>query len=167
MGAELMSNFTEWLMAVAAVQLIVALYMFFSMRAASRERAALSKEMFGLMKKIEGLTARRREQALVQFDRVLDALSVRLPTAIASKVSDLVFETERQILSRLAEIEPSLKDNAGDREKMEELICSMEKLEETVVAITSDSVQQVMMDSRRSLFQEDAPMFGASRLLTQ
>jgi len=161
-----MSQSLEWIWAVLGVQLLVALYMFLSLRSAERERAELSKEMFGLMKKIEGLTAKRREQMLLQFDKVLEVLSVRLPTAIAAKVSDLVFEIERQVLSRLAEIEPNLKEDA-DRRKMEELICSMEKLEETVVAITSDSVQQVMLESRRSLFEEDSTSCNPSRLFTQ
>jgi hypothetical protein len=166
MEMEFPANLCEWLVAILAAQLVVSLYMFFTLRAAARARSALSKEMFGLMRKIEGLTAQRREQVLTHLDRVLDSLSVRLPTNIASKVSDLVFETERQILARLAELEPHLKNNEANREKMEELILTMEKLEETVVGITAEGVQQVVLESRRALFEEDGASPNLARLLT-
>lgn len=137
------------------LQLILTIYMLFSLRLAARERGQLNKEMFGLVKKIEGLTANRREQLLKHYDGLLENLAARLPPAVAAQTSQIVFETESKILTRLAELEPDLKTDEVSRRKMDELIKSMENLEKTVVALAADTVKNVMVEGRRSLFDED------------
>jgi hypothetical protein len=76
---------------------------------------------------------------------------------VAAQASKLVIDTESRILTRLAELEPNLKGDEESRRKMDELIKQMEHLEETIVATASDAVRSVMIDSRRSLFDEELP----------
>lgn len=134
---------------------IVSLYLLNSLRRANAERAALHREVFGLVRKLEGLTAGKREQMTKQFDRLLDDLAIRLPTAVAAQAGQTIFDTESRILTRLAELEPNLKDDAAAREKMDDLIRSMENLETTIVTVTADTVQNVVAANRQSLFDNE------------
>jgi len=143
-------------MAVFGVfQMLAVTYMAISLRMASGERARMNKEMFGLLKKIEGLTAHRREQMLKHYDTILDNLSTRLPPTIAATTGQAIYEAESKILKRLAELEPDLKGDKNSLDKMNDLIKSMENLETMIVTLTADTVQRVMSDSRRGLFDED------------
>jgi hypothetical protein len=139
------------------LQVFLVLAVAIIMRAHSRERASMEREMFGLLRKLEGLTATKREQILRHYDSMLDTLSIRIPPAVAAQASKLVIDTESRILTRLAELEPNLKGDEESRRKMDELIKQMEHLEETIVATASDAVRSVMIDSRRSLFDEELP----------
>lgn len=138
-----------------AVQLGVALFVFLALRMTSKDVARLNREMFGLVKKLEGLTASRREQILKQYDQMLQVLSARIPPTIAQHTSNVIFEAESKILARLAELEPNLKGDEAGRRKMDELIASMESLEKTIVTLAADTVRQVMAESRRNLFDDD------------
>ena len=134
------------------IQVVLFVSMFAVLQRDAKEKAKLSKELFGLMKKIEGLTATRREQICRHYDQMLDNLAVRLPTTVAAEASSLIFETESKILSRLAEIEPDLND-AQSKRKMDDLIKTMEGLEATLVGLTSTAVKRVMLEGRRSLLK--------------
>ncbi len=133
---------------------ILCLITLLSLRSGQRERRELYKEMYGILKKIEGLTASRREQMIRHYDSILDNLANRLPPTVAAQTSDLIIDTEGKILARLAELEPNLREDDAARKKMEDLVRSMEKLEHAIVAITSDTVRQVLNDSRRELFED-------------
>ncbi len=137
------------------LQLLVAVAVLVSIRSSARERNVLHKEMYGLVRRIEGLTSHRREQILKHYDGMLENLSMRLPPAIAAHTSSAILETESKILHRLAELEPSLGQDEGSRRKMDELIRSMEGLEKTIVALAADTVQRVMAEGRRSLLDGD------------
>lgn len=137
------------------LQVLLVITILLVVRSASRERVALEREMFGLMKKLEGLTSSKREQVLKHYDSMLETLSMRLPPAVAAQTSKLIIDTESRILSRLAELEPNLRGDDESRHKMDELIKNMEHLEETIVATASDAVRSVMIDSRRSLFDDE------------
>ncbi len=126
----------------------------FVLRSASKERQQMNKEMFGILRKIEGLTSHRREQMLKQYDKILDTLSTRLPPTLAAEAGKLIFEMESRILSRLAELEPNLKHDKDAKRKLNELICQMEQLEKTVVNLTSDTVHSVLAERRSELFRE-------------
>lgn len=147
-----------WLLLVglAGLQLFLTFCTVVALRQASRERSEVYKEMFGLIKKLEGLTASRREQMSKQFDKILENLSLRLPPAIAAQASQSIFEAESKILARLAELEPNLRQDRVGQEKMDDLIKSMEKLEHTIVALTAESVRKVMLESRQAIFADDA-----------
>ena len=151
---------TAILLAAGAVlvtlQLALSIIMLISLRISSRERALLNREMFGLVKKLEGITASRREQMLRHYDRMLEGLMKRLPPTIAAQTGQVIFETESKILTRLAELEPSLKTDEDTQKKMNELIKSMESLDRTLVACTADTVRSVMAESRRSLLDDEA-----------
>lgn len=138
----------------ATLLLFVAIYMAFSLRIASRERERLNREMFGLVRKIEGLTASRRELISRHYDRMLENLSIRLPSTIAAQTGQVIFETESKILQRLAELEPDLKNDANSKKKMHELVRSMENLQEIIIALTSDTVRRVMTESRHGIIEE-------------
>ncbi|MBX7142957.1 MAG: hypothetical protein K1X79_00750 [Oligoflexia bacterium] len=142
------------LSALLALQVGVGLFSWVAMRRACREQALASREIFGLVRKLEGLTSSKREQMLKQYDKILDQLSHRLPPTIASQASEQIFETESRILARLADLEPSLKSDQGAQKKMDELIKSMEKLEQTLVASTAETVQKILADNRRALFSD-------------
>lgn len=140
--------------AASSVQFILSIYIGFAVRSALREHHILSREMFGVMRKIEGLTAHRREIFMRQYEKLMDSLSARLPTTISAHASEAIFETESKILKRLAELEPHLADDEVSKRKMDDLIASMEKLDKTIVALTSDTVRKVMLESREQLFDE-------------
>ncbi len=144
------------LTALASFQFLLAIYMAVTMRIASKERALLNREMFGMVKKLEGLTAHRREIVLRHYDRILEVLSQRLPPAIAEQTSRMIFETESRILTRLAELEPSLREDEDGREKMDALIQTMESLEQTIVSLTADTVTKVMVEGRKNFLEDDA-----------
>ena len=142
-------------LAVALVfQVLLALAMISSARSAARERSEYHREMFGLLRKLEGLTANKREQMLKHYDTILETLTTRLPPTIAAQASRVILDTESRILSRLAELEPNLMKDEGSRRKMDELIKSMENLEETVVGLTAQTVRSVLIDSRRNLLDD-------------
>ncbi|MDC0358241.1 hypothetical protein OAO01_05435 [Oligoflexia bacterium] len=140
----------------ALAQFALSLYMGASLRIASRDRANLTKEMFGLVRKIEGLTSNRREQMLKHYDTILEELSTRLPPTIASEAGQMIFEMESNILSRLAELEPNLREDEASLKKMDSLIKSMEGLEATLVSLTANTVRNVMASRRRDLFHDPA-----------
>lgn len=142
--------------ALTLIQLILAIYMGVSLRLAAKERASLNKEMFGLVRRIEALTSNRREQMLKHYDRILANLTMRIPSTVAAQASQTIFEAESKILARLAELEPDIKNDEISRRKMDDLIRSLESLEQTIVALTSEAVRKVMVDSRSDLFDEDA-----------
>ena len=126
-----------------------------SLRSAARERQSLHTEMYGILRKIEGINASRREQMVRQYDGILENLAARLPKVIATQTSSMIIETEGKVLARLAELEPNLREDDEARKKMDELVRSMEKLEETVVAIAADTVHQVLSESRRELLSDE------------
>ncbi|NDC39705.1 MAG: hypothetical protein EBZ48_16965 [Proteobacteria bacterium] len=137
------------------LQVFLVLAVGLMIRAHNRERATMEREVFGLLRKLEGITATKREQILRHYDSMLDTLSLRLPPAVAAQTSKLIVDTESRILTRLAELEPNLKSDEGSRKKMDELIKQMEHLEETIVLTASDAVRSVMLDSRRTLFDDE------------
>lgn len=153
----LMCGFTV----LALLHLVVSISVFRAVRASEKDRAATSKELFGLMKKIEALTANRREQLLKEYDKILENLTHRLPPIIAAQASESIIETESRILTRLAELEPSLKKDSASFKKMDELIQSMEKLEQTIVTSTAETVERVLVESRTVLLEEQASEFEA------
>lgn len=141
--------------ALFVLQSCLAVYLLSSLRNARKERAALHREMYGLVRKLEGLTSGKREQMAKQFDKILSELSLRLPPTIAAQAGQTIFETESRILSRLAELEPDLKNDEQSREKMDDLIKSMESLETTIVTVTADTVQNIMAANRQAIFEDD------------
>ncbi len=161
---ELLSkiSFNDGLLIVAACSLLLntlaLTYIVSRSRMIQRESSILSREMFGSLKKIEGLTANKREQVLLQYDKLIESLTSRIPAQVAARASDAIFEAESKILTRLAEIESTHKtdeeENEADKAKFDELIKSLEGLESTVVALTARAVHQVMLESRSELFVE-------------
>lgn len=137
------------------LQFMVATFTFRRSRAADIERGRLHQELFGLMKRIDGLSSGRRALITYQFDNMLESLSKQLPTRIASEAGQKILDTESQILKALSEIEPAL---AGDKlleSRLEQVVHSMENLETVVVSVTCESVRQAIVDVRQSLLAPD------------
>jgi len=148
--------FTTGIIACAFVlQSILGFCLIWYIRSSHRESQALYREMHGAVRKIEGLTANKREQMLKHYDKILAEVSLRLPPTVASQAGTMIFETEQRILSRLAELEPNLNDDQESRQKMDDLIKSMENLENTIVDLTANTVQSVMAQSRKELFDQE------------
>lgn len=123
-------------------------------RAANKEHRRLNREMFGLVRKIEGMTSHKREQVLHHFDKLVETLANRIPTLVAAEAGEKIFETESAILRQLAELQPQ-PESEEEREKLDMLIKNMEALESTVVAHTASAVHQVMQENRRVIFEEE------------
>ena len=140
---------------VTAIQILVFTCMMRVLGKAQKERAETHREIFGLVRKIEGYTAHRREQMLKHYDKVIEKLAHHIPTAIAAEAGTVIFETESKILQRLAEIEPNLRQDDQAKKKLDDLICNMENLEHTLITLTSDAVQKIMLDGRQTLIQEE------------
>ena len=136
-----------------AIQLIALFVLMAGIRNSNRSVDDSVKELFGIMKKIEGLTAGKREQMLLEFDKIIHSLSLRLPVAVASQASDMIFDAQSKILQRLAEIDPSIKDEKN-KEKMDELIKSMEGLQETLITLSSDAVRKALSEARKEISVE-------------
>lgn len=143
-----------------AAQAMVSLYLLLAFRRANKEQSKIEREMFGLVKKLEGLTANKRENILRHYDQMLEQLETRLPSAVAARASELIFDTESRILNRLAEIDPSLKSNEEGKKKLNELIVTMESLEDTVVTTASDAVRKVILENRQRLSEIDPEIVG-------
>ena len=141
---------------VLLLNLLFGVWVVFCVRSMSKENQKLNKEMFGLVRRIEGLTSHRRDQVLNQFDKLVENLSLRIPTMVAAKASERIFDTESTILKRLAELDPEIANEEG-KEKLDNLIQSMESLEKTLVSHTATAVHQVMLENRKSLFEEEQP----------
>lgn len=135
---------------------LVTIVVMVSLRAASRERHYLHREMFGILKKIEGLTATKKEQIQRAYDILIAELSTKLPPTLEISTSNAIFETESKILTRLAELEPNLKRDKAGQEKMDDLIKSMERLEQVVVTSVSETVKRVMEEGRRDIFDDES-----------
>ncbi|MCB0354571.1 MAG: hypothetical protein KDD64_13640 [Bdellovibrionales bacterium] len=136
-------------------QLLLSLYLLACLRRSSADHARTTVELFGLMKKIDGLTASKREQVAKAYDAMIGQLSAQIPTTVAAYAGQAIFETESKLLTRLAELEPSLKDDTDARKKMDELITSMESLETKIVQLTAETVESVMERNRVALFRDD------------
>ena len=132
------------------LQICIAAYLYISSRASHKAMNDSVRELYGIMKKIEGLTATRREQLMLEFDRIVQTLSLRLPTVVSAHVGDAVFDAESKILKRLAEVDPSIKDEKN-KEKMDELIKSLEGLQESLVTVTTETVRKALLDARKDL----------------
>lgn len=137
------------------IQVLVFTCMLRVLGKAQKERTEIHREIFGLVKKIEGYTAQRREQMLKHYDKVIEKLANHIPTAIAAEAGTVIFETESKILQRLAEIEPNLRQDKEAKKKLDDLICNMENLEHTIINLTSDAVQKIMLDGRKTLIEEE------------
>lgn len=137
------------------LQLALALFALHRCRAAERERGQLHQELFGIMKRIEGLSTGRRALITYQFDNMLDLLIKQLPTRIASEAGQRIFDTESQILKVISEIEPGVGENGVLRERMEQVVKSMENLEAVVVSVTCESVRQAIVDVRTTLLSPE------------
>ncbi|MEZ4754962.1 MAG: hypothetical protein R3A13_11770 [Bdellovibrionota bacterium] len=157
---EIFSNQTMQVILVAfavvtTIQILVFACMMRVLGKAQKERSETHREIFGLVRKIEGYTAHRREQMLKHYDGVIEKLAHQIPTAIAAEAGTVIFETESKILQRLAEIEPNLKEDETARKRLDDLITNMENLEHTLITLTSDAVQKIMLDGRQTLIEAE------------
>lgn len=149
-------NFILILATAFLLQTLFIGYILSFFRGERRDSIALHKELFGLVRKLEGMTSSRRETMLRHYDRVIDELAARLPMTVANQAGKAIFETESRILARLAELEPGLENDETAKSKMNELISSMEKLESTLVSLTSETVQNILLENRQNFLREGA-----------
>ncbi len=135
------------------LQAIIIVALSSRLKVALKEIRELNRETFGMLRKIEGLTATKRDQIAKHYDKILEGLSKKLPTLVAAHTSDKIFETESNILKRLAELEPNFGKDDKQRKKLDELIHTMENLEQTIVGLTADTVYAAMQESRREILE--------------
>lgn len=107
------------------------------------------------MRKIEGLTASRREAFVKQYEKLHDQLTTRVPITVATQASSSILDAEKKILTRLAELEPQMKADPVSLKKFDELIRTMEDLEHTIVTLTAESVKKVLRDNRGDFLMDE------------
>lgn len=151
-------------LAVALMQLFVCVSIRRSFRAEREERQRYYKELFGLLKKLEGLTAYRREVMLKHYDSILGGLEKELPQILGAELGESIVQTESALLSRLADLDPRLKHDPDARRKLDQLIVSMEGLEREVVKITTETVSRALSENRQHFMLEQGgaavPLFS-------
>ena len=150
------------LVGLLLLQAILSVYMTIVLMVSSRDRKQLNRETFGLLKKIEGLTAEKQQQFRNQYARAIAGLQDRLPIAIATQVGERIYQTESAILRHLAELEPNV-DNPDAKRRFDELIKSMESLEENLIRVTAQTVHTLLEENADSLTSEAKLEAGATR----
>lgn len=133
----------------------VILFSIYRTKVAETDGARLRQELFGLMRRIEGLSTGRRALITYQFDNMLESLVKQLPTRIANEAGQRIVDTESQILKALSEIEPALAEDRVLQSRLEQVLHSMENLEAVVVSVTCESVRQAIVDVRQTLLSQD------------
>lgn len=141
--------------ALVLCQAVSVIYTLLVLRSASKERKVLNRETFGLLRKVEGLLARKQEKITKEYDRLLEQMTLQVPVVIAREAGNEIFETEKYVISRLAELELEVHDDEVAMQKMETIIKTMEGLETTIIRATSKAVERVLVENRRELFSDD------------
>ena len=141
---------------VLALQISVALYLLGKFQFASKEQSRLYHELFGILRKIEGLSSGRRALIAHNLDILLEQLVKQLPSRIAAEAGEIIYKTESSMLKALADLEPNLPQLPGMKERVEKLVVSMEGLESTVVLLTTETVRQAILDTKRSILDADS-----------
>jgi hypothetical protein len=140
-GAVLLGGF-QLLVMVAALRLI---------RKTNRERRQFDRNVTDTLQQMEVVMMRDRNQLASHYDNMLESLSSRLPSVISTRAGDAVFEIEKQVLAKLAAVHPNLDI---DDEEVDNLIRTMERLEDSVIAATGDVVRETILESRKGIFAD-------------
>ena len=117
----------------------------------ARESRGLLREIFGLTKKIEGLAVTRRESLEYEFDGLTTKLSDEVPVLVARQASRILNDVESRLAFQLYELESVAPRGSEAEEKIIELIHSLDRLEETVVEATRQSITEVLARTRQDI----------------
>jgi len=145
---------TAALIALVTINLLVALGVLLALRSSARERREYRREIEVMVQKIEVLTAPTRERVIGRYDGMLASLVEKIPEKVMRETGRKIFDAESRIIARLAEIEPNLKRDPVGREKMNEIIESMESLESSVSTIAAETVDDALRAAREELLDE-------------
>jgi hypothetical protein len=137
-----------------AIHTALSLYIFLRAKRTEQNNSLLHRELFGIMKKIEGLSAGRRTLISAQIDTVLERLSYQLPSRISARAGEAIYDTESQVLKTLAAIAPDIQEHPEAKDRVNSLVSSMERLETTIVTLTQESVRQAILDTKNALIEE-------------
>ena len=136
------------------IQIISCFYVVLALRESSEESNVLNRQTFGLLKRVEGIVASKQQQICAEYDAMLSTLSNTLPKIVSEKAGREVQATQRQILMRLAELEPKVRGDKIASDKMNELIKSTQELEFAMMNAASYSVEQVLFEARKFVFSD-------------
>ena len=125
------------------------------LRRLAHEISASNREVYGLTKKMEAMTASRRAHFVHEYDKIVNQLLRKLPANIAAQAGDSIFVTQKEILTRLAELEKVTGKSKESSKQMEQIILSMEQLEAQLVRVTADTVIEVMGDTRKRILEDE------------
>lgn len=119
-------------------------------RKTARERALVREEVRTLLSRIEVLTTSSRVELLRNYDALLTELSRKASEEVQLSTSDQVFALESAILRQLSEVDPEL---LGDQQRtqLDELIRTMEALEQRVANCARDAVLLAIAEHRNRL----------------
>lgn len=141
---------------IGSINALVLLFALLSLSRLRSESLKLNRETFGLLKKVEGLTAQKHHLLAKQFDDLIEKMANQVPVIVGKEATSHLFEIERQIITRLAELEPNLKTDPKAIAHMEEVLRKVELLEEEVIRSTSKAVEKILVEKRKTLFQPQA-----------
>ena len=144
------------------LQVIVAVYVTVVLLIGSKGSKRINRETFGLLKKIEGLSAEKHERLEIALDNLLDDLMEKLPVTVAGRLGDELLQLENHVLRHLAEIDPDLASLEGENERVSKLLRSMERLEDAVVRAAADTVQRVLLEQKASIKGESVEVREAA-----
>jgi hypothetical protein len=151
----LLSSFSA---AVIALALVSSAAMLLALRRFSRDRENTQRSLDDIGTRLEALTGQLSDRYLnttdTNYSSVLDSLVERLPNVVAQETGNQIFETESKILTRLAEIDPMLRNDVEAQRKMDEIIRSMENLEKNIIGLTAAAVKTVMIEKRDELLRQ-------------
>ena len=138
-----------------AIHIGVGCYFLIVAKRHQNQVAQVHYDLFGLMRKIEGLSSSKRALVQFQLDSLLETLIKQLPTRIATQAGEQIFDTESQMLRALSELGPDLKGNIALQQRLEALVQSMGNLESTIVSLTNETVRQAMLDAKHLLLRDE------------
>jgi hypothetical protein len=145
----------------AAVQLLSLLAIVgYGQIALKRMRATLG-DIHGSVARVESMTLPHRAEFFTQYDKVLASLSERLPRRVSKAVSERLIDIERDVLTRLAELDPHLRDPSV-RAKFDQLVLRMEELENAIVTETERASLEAVRMARATFYND--PKFHGIRL---
>jgi hypothetical protein len=127
---------------------VLALY---CLHRALSEHRRTTEEMRLMVRKTEAITADEREQIVRLYDRFVQRILRRLPDELAETTEEALFRTEELILRRLAELEPNLRHDPQARTRLDDIIRSMETLNDSIIRVNVDAVERALRENRESL----------------
>jgi len=132
-------------------QLLVVLAALLHLKRTRIERYEVNQSIQQMLQRLEVLNLRDRGEFVHLYEGMVESLVNRLPVMVSTRAGDAIFEIEKRVLAQLALIDPRLTSSA---QTVDDLIRSMEKLEDTVITVVASSVRDALLDSKEGIARQ-------------